>query len=912
MISSGVYCDQIIGRSRELTFLTAWATDPAEHGRCMVIRGEAGLGKSRLVGEFVERMRAHGTTIGLGTAREYAAGPYAALAEALEPLRSDPFPVPDDARPDARPAWFAGVAQILGDIAAASQQGVIIILEDVHWADVATIELLLYSSSRLASAPIRFVATYRDEEVELDPVRARAVAALEHDANVIRLQPLPPGQIEHMIGAILRKLGREIPAEIIADIRELADGRPLYAEELLRGVLERAEHNGVAQISVPTSVRATVRERFLSLDESDREVLLHAAVLGQRFSAEHVARLANLTPASIFGPLRRARDLQIVVEDPTDDVGDSFRFRHALIREAVYGEMLRAEARLRHARVAEDLAERDASNVAAIAEHAWRAKRDENAAQWNERAGDAAYAVFAYSDAVRAFDRSFRCSEDPARRERVAERAAEVSNAMGDVAAAAEWCGEAIKSIDRRRHESRAVRLTLRRARLLVECGRFEEGLREAESVASSSASTPALRFEIETMIAGLMMHGGKAEEALARLRSLHAEETTLDESVTSHFLATYAYALTIAGHVKQARERFAQAIASAEAIGYDDMLVRTYNNWANLELWSGTISAALPLYDHARRVSEEKGLLRHTAWLSPNIGLAMMLGGDLVGADAMLARGEEIEHGLIFPRRFALALRHRLASVRGLDDAALTERTLQELDDASRRIESSVDLTALGVLTAALAYALGRSGRLDEAETLLSRTTNALEHDSPPFWLLDAIGRYGEAELRSLAHARLRTLAGREDAWGARGMLALFEARDLLRRRRRAEAVRHADLAVAELTRAGWSFEAAFAVEAAGRVPEALDRFRSIGATGEVRRLVEITPGERPRGGSPLSRREREVARMVVSGKTAREIAESLAISERTVETHLASAYRKFGVSGRAALAALIDGTGP
>ncbi len=95
---------------------------------------------------------------------------------------------------------------------------------------------------------------------------------------------------------------------------------------------------------MPTSIRATVRERFGSLPERDRTVLLHAAVVGRRFSARFVAGLAECEPLEVYRALRRARDLQLVVEEHDED-GDCFAFRHALTREAVYGELLRAEAR---------------------------------------------------------------------------------------------------------------------------------------------------------------------------------------------------------------------------------------------------------------------------------------------------------------------------------------------------------------------------------------------------------------------------------------------------------------------------------------------------------------------------------------------------------------------------------------
>ncbi|MEA2784862.1 MAG: hypothetical protein QOF71_966, partial [Candidatus Eremiobacteraeota bacterium] len=171
---------------------------------------------------------------------------------------------------------------------------------------------------------------------------------------------------------------------------------------------------------------------------------------------------------------------------------------------------------------------------------------------------------------------------------------------------------------------------------------------------------------------------------------------------------------------------------------------------------------------------------------------------------------------------------------------------------------------------------------------------------------------RCGEPGLRAAVRDALALVAAHDGAFPARGFLALADAREALRKRRRDDAVALAEAAVDAFRTAGWRVDEAFALELAGRTAEAVALFREIGASGEVRRLTETgVAAPRRRGESTLTAREREIAALVVAGRTTRAIAGDLVISERTVETHIAAIYRKLGVSNRGGLARLLDESG-
>ncbi|MDQ6944552.1 MAG: LuxR C-terminal-related transcriptional regulator, partial [Candidatus Eremiobacteraeota bacterium] len=697
---------------------------------------------------------------------------------------------------------------------------------------------------------------------------------------------------------------RTLPQAALERIRELADGRPLFAEELLRGALERSARDGSA-VMVPASIRVTVRERFASLAERDRDVLLQAAVLGRRFSAEFVSRLTGVAPVAVFAALRRARDLQLIIEEPGDERGDAFAFRHALTREAVYAELLRAEARTLHAHVAEALAAQEPLDVTAIAEHAWRAHDVEHAIGWNERAGDHAVALFAYADAARHYVRACDIATDRAQRALLAEKAAESLYATGDVASAVDRLAIAIDAHGR---DPDANRLALRKAYLLFEQGRRDDGVDEALAVVQRlEHEDSALRFDAETMTAGLLSARGRAEEALVHLQRADGLAARAHVASAARFAGNYASCLGLLGRADEARDRFAEAQRIAREQSDFDVLVRALNNHANVELTYGAVAVARRLYDEGLVVARATKNLRFVAWLSQNASLCALLAGDNSAAERHQADVDAIRHdiGTVIQQAFATTLRRYTLS--GSHPDAF-------LEHASARVRSAIadKAPSTDVLAGALAHELLRTGRTADAATLVAQALTITPQASPPYWLHDAASRCGEPDVRAAARDALAAVAAHDGAFPARGFLALADAREALRRRRRDEAVALAEAAADAFRTAGWRVEEAFALELAGRTADAVALFRAIGALGEVRRLTETgTAAPRRRGESTLTAREREIAGLVAAGRPTRAVADALVISERTVETHIAAIYRKLGVSNRMALARLLDETG-
>ena len=897
VITTGVLCREFFGRGEETAYLVERAVGNPSGGG-VVVRGGAGIGKTRLIDEVSAIIRERGARVGVSRAREYANAPYLAVEEALRELGVAEVTLGAQTEKGQR---FAAIATAAREAAGAGP--IVAIVEDLHLADGASVELLRFLIDRLAGSRAFFIGTYRSEDVEADSLRAAMLAGLEQEAgHVLTLAPLSDGVIDRIVDAVLVDVGRRVPATARARIRELSDGRPLFAEELLRGVLERIDREGMYEPSVPNNIRASVRERFSALGSVDRDILLQAAVVGRRFSAAFVGALLDRAAEDLYPSLRRARELQLIVEED-DAEGDAFAFRHALTREAVYAELLRAEARAKHRRVAEELMRAPVLDVAAIAEHAWRGG-DPAAAAWNERAGEAAFAVHAHADALITFERAFGVSTSSADRARLSERVADVLYTLGETESAATWYERTVALHDEAQQTRRAWTLRLRHARVLVEAGRYGEGMLAAERVAASGLEAEAeLRFEAEVMFAGLLATTGRPAEALVRLEHASTIGAVPDPALAARFAGALAFALSLLGRPGEARTHFREGLDGARASGDDDLALRTLNNWSNLELGYGRLDAARRLSDEALRAAEKTKNVHHIAVLSINVALGALIGGDLENGLRLLARANAIEHGMSRIEKVAAALELRARLMTGTADGAL-DRALAFLDDAL----TDNDLASAALLAAAAAYAFAAKGDIAQAGDLAGRVTAVLDVAVPPYWLLDAASRFGEPLVRDRARELLVEVAEREGALPARGFLALADARTASRARRRDDALAQAERAVEAFREAGWVLDEAFALEAAGKTAAAVAIFERAGARAEMRRLAAVDSARvRRRGEATLTTRESEIASLIAAGRTVRAIAELLVISERTVETHVAAIYRKLGVAGRRELADLL-----
>lgn len=349
---------QLIGRAAELESLHD-ALDTARTGsaQLVLLGGEAGVGKSRLIGEFVGALpTAVRVVTGQCLELREAVLPFAPLvgilrqlSEQLGPDRTDelfgrelrPFlpgaragaerPMPDE--------LFAAVHNLLG---ALDEPGAttVLVVEDAHWADRASLDLISYLARELGDSPVLIVVTYRTDELRRSHPLRPVLAELGRlaTAHRIDLAPLTDAQVAALLGQLG---GDELPAQLGTEIVDRAEGNPFFVEELLAAAGDRG---------LPANLQDILTARLETLPEQAREVVRIAAAAGRRVDHRLLAGVARLDADQLERGLREAVEHGALVPDSL-----GYRFRHALLQEAAHAQLLPGERTRLHAAFADAL-----------------------------------------------------------------------------------------------------------------------------------------------------------------------------------------------------------------------------------------------------------------------------------------------------------------------------------------------------------------------------------------------------------------------------------------------------------------------------------------------------------------------------------------------------------------------------
>jgi DNA-binding SARP family transcriptional activator len=439
-----------VGRDAELGALRRlWSGVRAGQGaRIALVVGEPGIGKSRLVREFAVSAAGDGAVVLHGSADEDLLVPHQHLVEALahylavaapselrrrvEPRAADLAPVapglaagvpPESERPESRRyRLFEAVAALLSELAAESP--VVLVLDDLHWADQSTAALLRHALESRPDMRLLVLATLRPVEATRAGALAEALQRLAQQHLLERL--VLPGLGDVDVATLSRSLAeRELSTELVQAIADEAGGNPFFVQEIVRHIGETDGPDGVlalAGFDVPDGVREVVNLRLARLDDACVRLLTLAAVLGTEFELAPLEQVSDLEGEDLAAALDEALSAGLVLESNAGD-HERFAFSHALVRRTVLGRLTHAHRRRIHARVAEALkASRGDAALLQIAHHlceALPAADREEALDYATRAAEHALAGLAYAEAVELFTRAMSLLERDDGRRRV-------------------------------------------------------------------------------------------------------------------------------------------------------------------------------------------------------------------------------------------------------------------------------------------------------------------------------------------------------------------------------------------------------------------------------------------------------------------------------------------------------------
>jgi class 3 adenylate cyclase/DNA-binding CsgD family transcriptional regulator len=358
-------CGVLVEREREMDALSSAVASLPNAGGVVILAGEPGLGKTRLTREVASLAGDRAMVVLSGRCVPSPTPvPYRSLIEAfLAAFRTSRPPDVDDpelagfAGQIARliPDWRAGAPGgadespvLLGEAVVrllrvvGGGTGCVLLLEDLHWADVETLAVVEYLADALPGGPALCVCTARPEGAAVEPL---ARLRRHPDVKVLGLAPLGRSGIERAVAACLAV--DDAPADVVESIATNSEGNPFLVEELVAGLVAsdalrledgRWKTTGRLTPSVPFDFAESMRRRLAVFDETARRVLRAAALVGRRFDWELLPALADVDGRAAVDALRAAVDEQLVEVD-----GEAFRFRHALTREAVLAELLPPE-----------------------------------------------------------------------------------------------------------------------------------------------------------------------------------------------------------------------------------------------------------------------------------------------------------------------------------------------------------------------------------------------------------------------------------------------------------------------------------------------------------------------------------------------------------------------------------------
>jgi DNA-binding CsgD family transcriptional regulator len=400
----------LVGREREQQRLSALLNSAVNgQGRLILISGEAGIGKSALVLELTTEAATRGVSVLTGHCYDLSVTPpYGPWRELLARLSSDDelLPIPGalsddgDPEPGGEATLFRQVLELLTAISATN--AAIVVLEDLHWADQASLDLLRYIARHMRELPLLLIATYRTDEVTRRHPLAQLLPALvrEAPAERIELRRLDDQALRTLL-ADRYGLAIEPEARLVSYLSRIAEGNPFYTHELLRSLEEeRVLSSGsegwtlgdLERVRVPALLQQVVDGRLARLGETAREHLAVAAVIGQRVALDVWQIVGPFTEDDLLQTVEHAIDARLLEASNTNN---DVAFAHALVREVLYESILPPRRRVWHRRVAEVLVEAPGADPDAVAYHFSQAG-DTRTVNWLVRAGERALRSYAW------------------------------------------------------------------------------------------------------------------------------------------------------------------------------------------------------------------------------------------------------------------------------------------------------------------------------------------------------------------------------------------------------------------------------------------------------------------------------------------------------------------------------------
>jgi DNA-binding CsgD family transcriptional regulator len=978
-----------VGRAEELGRLgEVVAAVAGGQPRTVRIGGEAGVGKTRLLAEVQAGAAAAGALVLAGGCIPVGDGalPFACFSQALRRLSRV---LDSDALDEVVGPWRSDLARIvpgLGEPAGAEQSParlfelllgllerlaarspVVLVLEDLHWADQSTVDLLRFLVAGLRDGAIGLVGTYRSDELDRRHPLWLLLVELSRDPAVERLELARFGR-EDLAELLAGILGTPPPTPLLARVLDRSDGNPLFAEELLA-----AEQRGGG---LPGTLQELLLARIEALPAAAQQAVRVAAVAGRQVRHQLLAAACGLPEPALLAALREAVARQVLAA-----AEDGYAFRHALLQEVTYADLLPGERSQLHRTLATVLAAEPGlaggtptETAAELATHWYHSHDLARALPALVDAGLAAARAAAFAEALRHFERALDLWDQlpevaatlPLDQAGLLEQAAKAADLAGSPQRAVALVRRALDRLDPAAGPVRRGLLTAALARYLWTSGESHALDVFAQAVQLIPAEPPSPeRAWVLARHAQALVLASRPRDAHARAAEALDVATRVGAVREAGWAHTFLAAtlLTVGGDVQQALAHGDAARRAAEETGDVELLAMTVTFSPQVLEAAGRVEEALALVVDGIAALRGRGLDRHARAFLCGLAsyLAFRLGrwteAERYSQEALDTAGQGVS------RLHALLWRARLELGTGEEDAAAAR-----LEEVRRRLGTEPPLQfacRLAEVGGQLALAQGRPA---DARTAVAEGLAQVEgsEDEEELRGLLVVGMRAEADLATAPGARA---AGDAEASRASGILAArrrgAELLALLDRllqgsdRPEPSTLACAALVRAEHTRLEGRPDPARWEEAAARYDDLGDGYAAAYARWRQAEALLAGRGSRPAaartlraahqaaarlGAGPLARetellakrarldltereahakaqapanrfgltaREHEVLVLLAEGRTNPQIAGALFISPKTVGIHVSNILAKLGVTGRVEAATVAQRAG-
>jgi DNA-binding CsgD family transcriptional regulator/tetratricopeptide (TPR) repeat protein len=985
----------LVGRSAvldELVELTG-LNEPVSPASSVLLGGDAGVGKTRVLTELGGMARAAGWRVLVGHCLDFADSSLAYLpfSEMLGHLASTEPEVADrllTTRPEVArllpgrrmlgPDNEAGISGASGSQVArghmerahlmeavhgaltdlSADAPLLLVVEDAHWADQSTREMLALLFSRPPAGPVAIVTSYRSDDLHRrHPLRAAAAEWSRLPAvHRLQLEPLTDGDVRTLVMALH-------PAPMtegdVQHIVERAEGNAFFTEELVAATLGQSTGDGRPPM-LPTDLAELLLVRLDRLDEPARAVVRAASVAGRRVSDNLLNCVAALDRATDDTAVRSAVESNVLLPRR-----DGYVFRHALLAEAVYDDLLPGERVRLHAAYAEALCSGAISGTAAeLARHARAARQRDVALEASVRAGDEAMAVGGPDEAARHYETALELLADgaepvldeqgaPLDRVTLTLRVAEAMTAAGRAHRAVDLVRQQVDQLDPGAPAEGRARLLLAEAyaALVAETGVDPLAL-TTEALDLVPPDVTPLRAQLLSAHALAHIDRGRWDHASRwALEAVRLGEELHLTEVVAEATTTLAYVDRRSGDPESSRETLEKTIAAARGDGELFAEMRGLFNLGSLHYELGRVDAAQEAFatavERARQMARPWGPYGFDARLMA--GLVAYVRGDWTLAERLVdVRTESppglaeallasVDLSLAAGRGRAKALKRLPAQRRWYDrdpmvavnaGAAIDLYGDQQDVEGAVAIHDEVVSAVSRVWGPASFQARVRLGALllGQLATAASRESTRRRHElvaagdqllEDVHGVVEAARAKGRAQgvegaawlARAVAeHARLHWLAGVASAPLDELVRLWSDAVDGFERfPHRFELARSRARLAAVLQAAGHAAEAQQHLDAARQVA---DELRAVPLLNELQQGERGRPSAKPTSSgadrrvthepTQLTPREEEVLGLVAQGRTNGEIGRQLFISTKTVSVHVSNILAKLGAAGR------------